>query len=101
MNRHRFRWTGLAFGALFLSIAGNWAVWQGDLLTGREMGYVVSGALIAAGLLGVLATFRRPKPPVPATSAGGPAHETDPTEFPTDTDTTPLDRGADDEESTS
>jgi|GEM_PF-2341768 len=97
MNRHRFRWTGIAFGALFLSIAGNWAVWQGDLLTGREMGYVVSGALIAAGLLGVLATFRRPKPPVPATTIG-PAYQADPTDI--TTDTTPLDRGADDEEST-
>ena len=60
MNRHSFRWTGIAFGALFLSIAANWAVWEGDLLTGREMSYVVSGVLIALGLLGVIATFRRP-----------------------------------------
>ncbi len=62
MNRHSFRWTGLAFGALFLSVAGNWAVWEGDLMTGREMGYVVSAVLIVAGLLGVLASFRRPRP---------------------------------------
>ncbi len=65
MNRHSFRWTGIAFGALFLSIAANWAVWEGDLLTGREMSYVISGILIVLGLLGVIATFRRPAPQSP------------------------------------
>lgn len=67
MTRHSFRWSGLIFGALFLSIAGNWAVWQGDLLTGREVGYIASGLLIAVGVLGVLATFRKPPVPAPIT----------------------------------
>lgn len=80
MNRHSFRWTGLAFGALFLAVAANWVVWQGDLLTGRQMSYVVSGVLIAAGLLGVVATFRRPtspaSTPTPTTEAEAAATNT-------------------------
>ena len=62
MNRHSFRWTGLAFGAFFLAVAAHWAVWQAEALTSREIGYVVSGLLIAAGTVGVLLTLRSPRP---------------------------------------
>jgi len=65
MTRHSFRWSGLFFGALFLAVAGNWAVWRGDLLTGHEVGLIASGLLIVVGLLGVLMTFRKPSAPAP------------------------------------
>lgn len=61
MNRHSLRWPGLVLGLLFLAIAGNWAVWQQDLLTRQQFSYVLSGALIVLGTLGVIATFWRPR----------------------------------------
>lgn len=61
MNHHSFRWPGLAFGLLFLSIAGNWAVWEQDLLTRQQFSYTLSGALIVLGVIGVIATFWRPR----------------------------------------
>lgn len=63
MNRHTFRWQGAAFGAFFLAIAGNWAVWKQDLLTQREFSLTLSVVLIVAGLLGVVLTFWKPRPP--------------------------------------
>ncbi len=67
MNRHPFRWEGLAFGAFFLAIAGNWAVWTEDLLSGTEMSYLISSILIVVGVAGVVATFWKPKQPAPLT----------------------------------
>ena len=75
MNRHPFRWEGLAFGAFFLAVAGNWAVWKEDLLTGTEMSYLVSSVLIVLGLAGVVATFWKPRPTTPTIT---------PTQHPTD-----------------
>ncbi|MCW2789676.1 MAG: hypothetical protein JWQ91_1883 [Aeromicrobium sp.] len=65
MSRHPFRWEGLAFGLFFLAVVGNWAVWDQDILTPRELSLTASGALIVLGLLGVGATLRhaRPAPP--------------------------------------
>jgi len=62
MTRHRFRWSGLIFGLLFCAIALNWAVWDRDVLTGKQLSYAFSAVLIVVGVLGVLATFRRPRP---------------------------------------
>nr|MCW2728877.1 hypothetical protein [Aeromicrobium sp.] len=63
MNRHPFRWEGLAFGLFFLACVGNWAVWERDLLTPRELSLTASGVLIALGVIGVAATLRpRPTP---------------------------------------
>lgn len=81
MNRHPFRWEGLAFGALFLAIAGGWAVWEQDLLTRRELSLSSSAVLIVFGVLGVVATFWKPGAP------GAPA-------------TTPADTGTESEEDT-
>jgi hypothetical protein len=61
MNRHPFRWEGLAFGLFFLACVGNWAVWERDLLTPRELSLTASGVLIALGVIGVAATLR-PRP---------------------------------------
>ena len=63
MNRHPVRWQGVAFGAFFLAVAGNWAVWQQDLLTQREFSLSLSVVLIVAGILGVILTFWKPRPP--------------------------------------
>lgn len=62
MNRHPFRWESLAFGLFFLSVVGNWAVWQQDLLTPRQLGLVASGVLIVLGLAGVAATLWQGRP---------------------------------------
>lgn len=62
MTRHPFRWSSLAFGLFFLAGVGQWAVWERDWLTPRELSLISSGVLIGLGLLGVLATFWKPKP---------------------------------------
>lgn len=81
MNRHPFRWESLAFGLFFLSVVGNWAVWERDLLTPRELGLTASGVLIILGLVGIAATVRqaRPVPHTPSpTPEGIPDEEADP-----------------------
>ena len=67
MNRHPFRWQGLAFGAFFLAVAGNWAVWEQDLLSPDQFSFTLSAVLIVAGVVGVVATFVKPRhAPAPA-----------------------------------
>lgn len=61
MTRHPFRWSSLVFGLFFLAGVGQWAVWKQDWLTPRELSLASSGVLIALGLLGVIATFWKPK----------------------------------------
>ncbi len=61
MTRHPFRWSSLAFGLFFLAGVGQWAVWKQDWLTPRELSLASSGVLIGLGLLGVIATFWKPK----------------------------------------
>lgn len=63
MTRHPFRWSSLAFGLMFLAGVGQWAVWKQDWLTPRELSLASSGVLIGLGLLGVIATFWKPKHP--------------------------------------
>ncbi|MCW2770620.1 MAG: hypothetical protein JWR27_2053 [Aeromicrobium sp.] len=62
MSRHPFRWEGLAFGLFFLAVVGNWAVWDQDILTPRELSLTTSGVLIVLGLIGVGATVRQTRP---------------------------------------
>ena len=61
MTRHPFRWSSLAFGLMFLAGVGQWAVWHQDWLSPRELSLTSSGVLIGLGLLGVIATFWKPK----------------------------------------
>ncbi|MGJ9421893.1 hypothetical protein [Aeromicrobium sp. CF3.5] len=80
MNRHTFRWQGAAFGAFFLAVAGNWAIWQQDLLTQREFSLSLSVVLIVAGILGVILTFWKPRPPSTTTSTTDATDTTHPME---------------------
>ena len=74
MNRHAFRWDGLAFGLFFLAALGQWAVWEQDLLKPDELAYVAAAVLIVLGLLGIAGTaisarsHRRVAPFTPATT---------------------------------
>ena len=56
MNRHSFRWDGLAFGLFFLAVLGQWAVWQQDLLDPDELAYLGAVVLIVLGVLGIAGT---------------------------------------------
>lgn len=58
MTKHSFRWGSFVFGLLFLAGVGNWAVWQQDVLTQRQLSLTTSAVLIFLGLLGVIATLR-------------------------------------------
>ena len=82
MTRHSLRWDSLAFGALFLAVAGNWAVWKQDLLTARQLSLSASGVLILLGLIGVAATVARSRSPRttpdPTTTEGTENEEADP-----------------------
>jgi hypothetical protein len=62
MTRHPFRWENLIAGAVFLTIAATWAVWEQDLLTPRELGITASTVLIVLGVTGVAATLWRSRP---------------------------------------
>ena len=78
MNRHRFRWENLAFGLMFASIVGNWAVWDQDLLTARELSLTASGVLIVLGVAGIVATLWRARTTAttpPLTTHEGAVHE--------------------------
>lgn len=88
MTRHPIRWSSLAFGLLFLSGVGQWAVRTEDLLTSRVLSLTTSAVLIVLGLLGVVATLWKPTssgltssartPPahsVPTTTPEGPEDE--------------------------
>jgi hypothetical protein len=64
MNRHPFRWEGLAFGLFFLAVLGQWAVWEQDWLEPEDLGYLAAATLILLGALGIVATLgpgRRPQ----------------------------------------
>lgn len=77
MNRHPFRWEGLAFGLFFLAVLGQWAVWEQDWLSPEGLAYVAAGTLILLGALGIVGTFagnHRPRqaPHTPETTKEGP-----------------------------
>ncbi|MRJ76322.1 hypothetical protein GEV29_07220 [Aeromicrobium sp. SMF47] len=81
MTRHPFRWESLAFGLFFLAVVGNWAVWERDLLTPRELSLTASAVLILLGLIGIAATVRQTRPTphtTSPTSEGVPDEEADP-----------------------
>jgi hypothetical protein len=81
MNRHAFRWDGLAFGLFFLAALGQWAVWEQDLLKPDELAYVAAAVLIVLGLLGIAGTaisarsHRRVAPFTPATTTTTAQHD--------------------------
>jgi hypothetical protein len=56
MNRHSFRWDGLAFGLFFLAALGQWAVWEQDLLDPDDLAFLGAAVLIVLGVLGIAGT---------------------------------------------
>ncbi len=67
-GRHRTDLLSLFFGVVFLAVAG---VWAGTRYLGLDwmfvwrlpdFGWVVAGALVLLGLLGIVASLRRPAP---------------------------------------
>jgi uncharacterized membrane protein YqjE len=78
MNRHRFRWENLAFGLMFVSVVGNWAVWDQDLLTARELSLTAAGVLIVLGVAGIAATVRRSRTPLDTEREGAMNEAADP-----------------------
>ncbi|WP_456698453.1 hypothetical protein [Aeromicrobium sp. P5_D10] len=75
MTRHSFRWENLAFGVFFLAIIGNWAVWERDLLSPRELSLTAAGALIVIGVLGTAATLWPTRKTPTSSSPEGVTHE--------------------------
>jgi hypothetical protein len=60
MTRHPFGWGALAFGLFFAAAIGQWALWRSDRLSPDELAYVGAGGLIVLGVIGVVASLRRP-----------------------------------------
>ncbi len=75
MTRHPFRFSSLAFGLSFLAGVGQWAVWKQDILTPRELSLTASAVLIGLGLLGVIATFWKPRQLTKTSPLEGPEDE--------------------------
>ncbi len=85
MKKHSTDIVSLAFGLIFLSVAGWWLA--GRFLDLRidvpHLGWIAAATLIGLGLLGVWASLRHTEPqespavPLPAPAAP-PAHPTDP-----------------------
>jgi hypothetical protein len=71
MKPHRTDNVSLSFGTIFLLIAAWWAASQVVDLAPVSVGWLVAGALILFGMIGLLGAIRsgrRPEPqPVPAT----------------------------------
>lgn len=62
MNRHRTDAVSLAFGAIFIFLAGWWAVGRSIDIGLPTFGWVVAVGLIVVGALGLLGALRRGQP---------------------------------------
>ena len=58
MKRHSLDVLSLVFGLIFLGIAGSWIVRHNWSLELPDAGWYVAGALIVAGLFGIISTLR-------------------------------------------
>ena len=65
MNRHRTDAVSLAFGAIFVLIAGFWLIGRSVQIGLPTLGWVVALGLILLGGLGVLGTVRGKRPAGP------------------------------------
>lgn len=61
MNRHPFAWESLAFGALFLAIAGNWVAHKQDVFTLGQLSVAAPISLIGLGIIGIIISIWRRK----------------------------------------
>ena len=70
MKRHSLDVLSLVFGLIFLGIAASWIVRHNWNLEMPDAGWYVAGALIVAGLFGIVSTLRpgrnQSQPPPPA-----------------------------------
>jgi hypothetical protein len=64
MNRHRTDAISLAFGAIFLLIAGWWVVGRTVDIGLPTFGWVLALALIVVGAVGLVGALRGPRAPV-------------------------------------
>jgi hypothetical protein len=93
MKRHSLDVLSLVFGLIFLLVAGSWIVRQSLHVQLPGPGWYIAGALIVAGVFGIISTLRgslskaqADQPPVPQ-----PIDSTQ--EFGTVTESGPEDRG--------
>ncbi len=61
MKRHTFVWENLAFGALFLVVAGYWIAWKQDTLNIEHLAVTAPVVLIVIGGAGIFASLWRKK----------------------------------------
>lgn len=54
---HSLKVTHLVFGLLFLGVAGVWALVMGDVINEDELTVLGPGVLIAAGVIGLVASL--------------------------------------------
>jgi hypothetical protein len=66
MKRHRTDAVSLAFGAIFLFVAGWWAIGRTIDIGLPAFGWVVALGLILVGALGLAGALRRHPEPVPS-----------------------------------
>lgn len=59
MKVHPFRWLPLIFGSIFAAITIGWFLLGHDVMTPTEVKIAAPVALIAVGIMGVIATFTR------------------------------------------
>lgn len=101
MKRHSLDVLSLVFGLIFLLVAASWIARHSLKIDPPAAGWYIAGALIVAGLFGIVATFRgsrsshtqpeQPAPYRPVDSAQEPIDSTQ--EFGTVTESKPEDRG--------
>lgn len=106
MKRHSLDVLSLVFGLIFLLVAGSWITRHSLRVEMPEPGWYIAGALIVAGLFGIISTLRGSRSSrkeaeaeqitttdyEPAQPTGWPA-QPDTQEFGTVTESKPEDRG--------
>jgi hypothetical protein len=61
MKRHSLDVLSLVFGLIFLLVAGSWIVRHSTRVDLPDAGWYIAGALIAAGLFGIVSSLRGPR----------------------------------------
>lgn len=92
MKTHRTDPVSLAFGLIFLGVAGAWLISDLADVGLPEPGWFIAGGLVLFGLLGLLGALRPRGGPRPAQVAPAPAPDTGPDAGP---DAPVADTGAD------
>ncbi|MFG1607301.1 hypothetical protein [Actinoplanes sp. NPDC049265] len=75
MKPHRTDTVSLSFGTIFLLIAGWWAASKVVNLAPVRLGWLIAGALIVFGMIGLLGAIRSGRRPEPVPATVGPPVE--------------------------